>query len=63
MLKALVIYGNEKTKTLSDILQIGKSLIKKKEHCDGNFPILNIIFDPLCKVFIVLYEDVQKAQV
>jgi hypothetical protein len=56
MLKSLVIVPNEKTKDLGDILQIARSLAKRKEHTDANIPVLNVIFDPVTKVYIAVYE-------
>jgi len=62
MLKSLIIYPNEKTRELGDILQIARSLAKKKEHTDANIPVLNIIFDPVTKVYVAVYEWCSKPQ-
>jgi hypothetical protein len=62
MLKSLVIVPNEKTRELGDILQIARSLAKKKEHTDDNIPVLNIIFDPVTKVYIAVYEWCSNPQ-
>jgi hypothetical protein len=62
MLKSLVIVPNEKTKDLGDILQIARSLAKRKEHTDDNIPVLNIIFDPVTKVYIAVYEWCSNPQ-
>jgi hypothetical protein len=63
MLKSLIIYPNEKTRELGDILQIARSLAKKKEHTDDNIPVLNIIFDPVTQVYVAIYEWCSNPQV
>jgi len=61
MLKALVIYPNEKTKDLGDILQIAKSEARRKSHLNRNPPILALEYIPQLDVFVVIYKvDVQK---
>jgi hypothetical protein len=63
MLKSLVIVPNEKTKDLGDILQIARSLAKRKEHTDANIPVLSIVFDPVTRVYIAIYDGVQPPGV
>jgi hypothetical protein len=62
MLKSVVIYPNEKTRELGDILQIARSLAKRKEHSDINISILSIVFDPVTKVYVALYEWCSNPQ-
>jgi hypothetical protein len=62
MLKSLVVVPNEKTKEVGDILQIARSLAKRKEHTDANIPVLSIIFDPVTKVYVALYEWCSNPQ-
>jgi hypothetical protein len=62
MLKSLVIVPNEKTRELGDILQIARSLAKKKEHTDDNIPVLSILFCPVTKVYIAVYEWCSNPQ-
>ena len=59
MLKSLVIYPNERTKDLGAILQIARSLAKKKEHMEANFQIVSLLYDSSTRVYVALYEDVQ----
>jgi hypothetical protein len=63
MSKSLVIVPNEKTKDLGDILQIARSLAKRKEHTDANIPVLSILFDPVCKVYLAVYDWCSNPQV
>jgi len=62
MLRSLVIVPNERTKDLADILQIAKSQAKRKEHTDANIPILSILFDPVTKVYVAIYERCSSPQ-
>ena len=68
MLKSLVIMPNEHM-DVGDVLQIARSTAKRKEHTDANIPILSILFDPVCKVYVALYEwcsepqDVERKEV
>ena len=57
MLKAVVIYPNDKTRDMGSVLQIARSVAKKVEHTDLNVPVLSIIFDPLTRVFVAVYES------
>lgn len=69
MLRSIVIVPNEKTRELGDILQIARSQAKRKEHTDADIPILSIVFDPVTKVYVAVYEwcsgprDVEKEAV
>lgn len=61
MLKALVIYPNEKTKELGDILQVARSCVKQVERTEKRVLVKSIIFDPVTKVYVAIYKvDVQK---
>ena len=62
MLRSLVIVPNERTKDLADIVQIARSQAKRKEHTDANIPILSILFDPVTKVYVAIYEWCSNPQ-
>lgn len=62
MLKAVVVYPNERTPDLGSILQIARSVAKKVERTDLNIPILNIIFDAVTGVYVAIYECCSKPQ-
>ena len=56
MLKALVIHPNERTQGAGDILQIARAEAKKACHTRENVNVKRILFDPVCGVYIALYE-------
>jgi len=62
MLKSLVIYPNEKTRDMGSVLQIARSIAKKIERTDVNIPVLNIIFDPVNRVYVAVYEWCSNPQ-
>jgi hypothetical protein len=62
MLKSLVIVPNERTKDLGAILQIARSLAKRKEHVDQDIPIVSLLFDPLTRVYVAIYEWCSNPQ-
>lgn len=62
MLKSLVIVPNSTTKDLGDILQIARSLAKKKEHTDDNIPIRSLLYDARCEIYIAIYEWCSNPQ-
>ena len=56
VLKALVIHPNERTQDTGDILQIARAEAKKACHTHENVNIKRILFDPVCGVYVALYE-------
>lgn len=56
MLKAIVIYPNDKTRDMGSVLQIARSVAKKIERTDMNIPVLSIIFDAVTGVYVAIYE-------
>ena len=56
MLKALVIVPNERTQGTGDILQIARAEAKKREHTRHNINVKRLLYDPVCKVYVALYE-------
>jgi len=56
VLKALVIHPNERTQGAGDILQIARAEAQKREHTHENVNVKRILFDPVCGVYVALYE-------
>jgi len=64
MLKAIVIYGNEKTRDMGSLLQIARVESRRREHADKNPCVRSLIFDSVTQVWIAIYEcGVQKPRV
>jgi hypothetical protein len=61
MLKAIVVYPNEKTKDMGNILQIARSVAKKVEKTSFNLQVLSIIFDPVTRVHVAIYESCSSS--
>lgn len=58
MLKALVIFPNDKTHDLGDLLQISRAEARKREHTETNLPIMAIHYIAELKVYVAVYEAV-----
>lgn len=56
MLRALVVYPNERIKDHGDILKIARSEIQKKEHTHQNINIKTIHYIPECGCYVALYK-------
>jgi hypothetical protein len=62
MLKALVIFPNEKTRDMGDLLQISRAEARKREHTETNLPILAIVYVPQVQAYVAIYEAKEVAQ-
>jgi len=56
VLKALVIYPNDKTRDVGDLLAIARSQAQKRQHTHENVNIRSILYDSITGVFVALYE-------
>ena len=56
MLKAVVVYPNERTPDMRSILEIARAVARKVEHTDLNISVVNIIFDPVTRIYVAIYE-------
>ena len=56
MLKALVIVPNDRTREMGSLLAIARAEAQKKEHTHENVRVRSILYDPVTKVFVALYE-------
>jgi hypothetical protein len=56
MLKALVIFPNEKTVELGSLLAIARSEACKREHTAANPAIRALSFIPEVGVYVAIYE-------
>jgi hypothetical protein len=61
MLKALVIYVNERVKDVRALVNIASHEAKKREHTHEDIPIKAVRFIPECGVYVALYESEHKA--
>jgi len=57
MLKALVVYVNERVKDMGDILMIARATAQKIEHTHENITVKNILYDPVTQVYVAIYES------
>jgi hypothetical protein len=62
ILRSVVIFPNENTRDMGTVLQIARSVIRKKEGMQANLPIISIVFDPVSKVYVALYECCSSPQ-
>ena len=62
MLKALVIYPNERTKDIGDLLAIARSAAKKREHTHQNVNVRTLKFVPECACYVALYEAANRKR-
>ncbi len=56
MLKALVILSNERSQDMGALLAIARAEAQKREHTHKHLKIRNILYCPVTKVFVALYE-------
>ena len=56
MLKALVIVPNDKTTDMGDLLAIARAEAQKREHTHQNINVRRLLYDPVCDIYIALYE-------
>jgi len=56
MLKALVITPNERTRDVGTLLAIARAEAQKREHTHQNIDVRRLLYDPVCDVYIALYE-------
>lgn len=56
MLKAIVIFLNDKTRDYSDLLAIARSCAKAREHSNENIPVRSIIYCAELGIHIAVYE-------
>ena len=60
MLRSVVILPNEKTKDVGALLQIARSIVRRKEGMQANTPIISLVFDPVTRVYVAIYECCSK---
>lgn len=63
MLKALVIYPSDKMREVGDVLQVARVCAKKVEHTDKRVLVKSIIYDPVTKVYVAIFEGVHRPMV
>lgn len=56
MLKALVIVPNERSRDMGSLLAIARAEAQKREHIRRKVNVKSILYDPVCGVYIALYE-------
>ena len=56
MLRSIVILPNDKTKDVGALLQIARSIARRKEGTEANIPIISLVFDPVTRVYVAIYE-------
>ena len=61
MLKALVIFLNEKTVELGSILAIARSEARKREQSKENPPIRALRYFPELSVYVAVYEAADNS--
>jgi hypothetical protein len=62
MLRSIVILPNENTKDVGALLQIARSIIRRKEGNQANIPIISIVFDPVARVYVAICECCSSPQ-
>jgi hypothetical protein len=62
MLKALVIFPNEKTSEYGSLLAVARAEARKREHADQNPPIRALRYFPELSVYVAVYEAIEGPQ-
>jgi hypothetical protein len=62
MIKALVVFPNDKTREFGSLLAIARAEARKREKAEKNPPILALTFVPELQVYVAVYEaqDIPK---
>ena len=60
MLRSVIIFPNENTKDVGALLQIARSIARRKEGTEANIPIISLVFDPVTRVYVAIYECCSK---
>ena len=56
ILRSLVVYGNERTSDIGDILRIVRAEAQKREHTHENINVKTIIYVGECGCYVALYK-------
>ena len=56
ILRSLVVYSNERTGDIGDILRIARTEAQKREHTHENLTIKTIHYVPECGCYVALYK-------
>lgn len=56
ILRSLVVYGNESTGDIGDILRIARAEAQKREHTHENINVKTIIYVAECGCYVALYK-------
>lgn len=62
MIKALVIYVNERVKDMGNVLAIARATAQKLERTHENVKVRNILYDPVTGVYVALYESPRSSK-
>jgi hypothetical protein len=60
MLKALVIFPNEKTTEYGSLLAVARAEARKREHAERNPPIRGLRYFPELCVYVAVYEAIEN---
>jgi len=62
LLRAVVIYPNERTDDVGDLLAIARATAQKRERTHENVKVRVLKFVPECACYVVVYEAADRKR-